>query len=233
METITSETIFDADVETPGQDNECLIPINEYGQRLGVSRRTLYRYAKVGRIKTKKHIGRTYVVDKPLKPAPVKTDIVRHDQTSELALPVEKDWFAFGMAKSQATARRKWQFACRTFVALFVVALIASVWLFQERQIQLGMIEGLQSQLNTAAVRGIATAAEVQELEQQLSMASVDLGAQQARHTTELEALRLSHAAAVGRLQDQIGTLTGQIVELSRQKDAMEAVEKLVPMGGQ
>ena len=198
MDRIETETILKPDVETVGQDNECLIPITDYAQRLGLSRRTVDRYAKVGRIETKKQLGRIYVVDKPLKPAPVKTDNVRHDKTSEFAPLVQSDWFDFGMVQAQAKAKTKWQIACLTFAVLFAVVVITGsaggVWLWTDRAAKANMLTAAQNQLTNAGE-------QFETLQDQLATERQD-------HITQLESLQTSYTATVGQLQE---TLTDRL----------------------
>ena len=54
-----------------------------YAHKQGISRRTLDRYAKLGKVKTKKRLGWTYIVDKPIKSTSDKTDYVGHDKKTE------------------------------------------------------------------------------------------------------------------------------------------------------
>lgn len=190
MDTVETETIVQEEPETVRQDDECLIPIEDYAQKLGVSRRTVDRYARVGRIETKKHLGRTMVIDKPYKPAPFLADAVRPEQTTELAPLVQNDWLNFGQALSQAKAKTKWQVACLTFAVLFVavtlVASVGGVWLHMS--------------LQTKADEVNAAGEQVSGLQTQLANAQLALN---------------NERVTVGRLQGQIAQLADQILELT------------------
>lgn len=190
MDMVETETLEEPGFETVRQDDESLIPIDDYAHKLGVSRRTVDRYARVGRIETKKHLGRTMVVDKPFKAAPFHEDSVRHEQTTELAPLVEKDWFNFGHALAQAKAKTKWQIACLTFVVLFVAVTLAAsaggVWLHMAMQTKTDQLTAAGEQANG--------------LQNQL-----------ANMQTTLDSERIT----VGRLQAQIALLADQILELT------------------
>lgn len=56
VETIESETILHA-------ESELLLPIEEYAERHGISRRTVNRYVKSGRLESTKQRGRTIIID--------------------------------------------------------------------------------------------------------------------------------------------------------------------------
>jgi len=197
MDTVETETVVQEEPETVRQDDECLIPIEDYAQKLGVSRRTVDRYARVGRIETKKHLGRTMVIDKPYKPALFHADAVRPEQTTELAPLVQNDWLNFGQALSQAKAKTKWQVACLTFAVLFVCVVLAAsiggVWLHMSLQTK-------TDEVNTAneQVGGLQT-----------QLANVQLTLDNERVT-------------VGRLQGQIAQLADQILELTNNLQQQE-----------
>jgi len=54
-----------------------------YAHKQGISRRTLDRYARLGKVEAKKRLGWTYVVDKPIKSTSDKTDYVGPDKKTE------------------------------------------------------------------------------------------------------------------------------------------------------
>ena len=54
-----------------------------YAHKQGISRRMLDRYARLGKVETKKRLGWTYVVDKPIKSTSDKTDYVGPDKKTE------------------------------------------------------------------------------------------------------------------------------------------------------
>lgn len=54
-----------------------------YAHKQGISRQTLDRYARLGKVETKKRLGRMYVVDKPIKSTSDKTDYVGPDKKTE------------------------------------------------------------------------------------------------------------------------------------------------------
>jgi hypothetical protein len=54
-----------------------------FDHKQGISGRTLDRYARLGKLETKKRLGWTYVVDKPIKSTSDKTDYVGPDKKTE------------------------------------------------------------------------------------------------------------------------------------------------------
>jgi len=190
MDTVETETLLQPDSETVRQDSECLIPIDEYARKLGVSRRTVDRYARVGRIETKKHLGRTMVIDTPLRPESAHEDGVGQEQMTDLAPLAHKDWFHFGQTLAQAKAKTKWQIACLTFVVLLVAVLLAAsvggVWLYMSLQTK-------ADQLTTA--------------NEQLSGLQTQLA--------NMQGVLDNERVTVGRLQAQIAQLADQVLELT------------------
>ncbi len=54
-----------------------------YAHKQGISRRTLDRYARLGKVETKKRLGWAYVVNKSIKSTSDKTDDVGPDKKTE------------------------------------------------------------------------------------------------------------------------------------------------------
>ena len=54
-----------------------------YAYKQEISRRTANRYARLGKLETKKRLGWTYVVNKPIKSISDKTDDVEPDKKTE------------------------------------------------------------------------------------------------------------------------------------------------------
>ncbi len=54
-----------------------------YAYKQVISRRTLDRYARLGKVETKKRLGWMYVVDKPIKSTSDKADYVGPDKKTE------------------------------------------------------------------------------------------------------------------------------------------------------
>lgn len=126
---------------------EPLLAIDDYARQEQVSRRTINRYVKVGRLQARKIKGRTFIVDMPIEPAIVqpasapetqdRTDrTVQVPGTSHLAIPVKNDWIAFGAAQAYAKSRHKWQVAFFVVAVLLIIVLVvgagAGVWFYQE-----------------------------------------------------------------------------------------------------
>jgi len=213
MDAIETETKLEPDVETAGQGNEGLIPIKDYAERFGVSRRTVERYAKVGRIEIKKQLGRIYVVDNPPKPAPPSTESVRLDEMSDLTPLVQKDWFDFGMAQAQAQAKAKtkWQIACLAFAVLLVAAVITGsgggVWLWKDRVAKANALTAVRRQLTDGAE-------QINALQGQLATERQDyatrLASQQAGYAAKINVLTAAETQ-LATAAEQFNTLQDQL----------------------
>lgn len=231
MDVIRTETTFEPSLGKARKDIERLIPIEDYAQKIGVSRSTVDRYAQTGRIETKKQHGQTFVVDRPL---------------------VEKDWFALGLVQAQAKAKTLWQIACLMFAALFVLAVLAGsvggVRLWADRvasaemltatQIQVAdagkQITSMQEQLTAerrdhttrlesqrveyaARIDGLATAGtQLTRAAEQLKGLQAQLAAERQDHKAQLKSQQVSHAATVDQLHAGISKLASHVVELSK-----------------
>jgi len=123
VRTIESETV-------PHNDHELLIPIAEYASRESLSRRTVDRYVRFGRLEKVKQHGQTYILDKPLKPPP--RDLVMSDKVpdSQIVPFVQTDWIRLGYLQARSRAKTAWQIYAILLTVLFVCLLLASLWLF-------------------------------------------------------------------------------------------------------
>ena len=122
---IESETVLHG-------EPELLLPIDEYALRHGVSRRTVNRYVKSGRLDSTKSHGRTMILDKPLKPPVQDTRNVQANIDSQLVPFAQADWIRFGMLQARSKSKAIWQAYAIVLTALFVALLLASLWLFTQ-----------------------------------------------------------------------------------------------------
>lgn len=106
-------------------------PIAEYAARHNISRRTVDRYVKCGRLETTKQHGRTMILDKPLKPQPSDTGQGRTDTDCQLVLS-QTDWMHLGYLKARSKSKTIWQTYAIVLTILFVSLLLASLWLFTQ-----------------------------------------------------------------------------------------------------
>ncbi|MHC4117698.1 MAG: hypothetical protein ACYSWO_09345 [Planctomycetota bacterium] len=245
MGVMENNTTVGSSTGRTGKEMERLIPIDKFAQKMGITRSTVDRYAKAGRIETKEQQGQMYVVDKPL---------------------AEKDWFDFGIVQAQARSKTRWQVACFVFATLFVVVALAGaaggVRLWTDRaasaeilaetraqvadrrllltalQLQVAdadkQIASLQEQL-TAEGRDHAARIESQQAQytakidelakarnqltvttEQLKALQGQLAAERKNYDARLKSQKESHAATVAQLHASISKLSGHIVELSK-----------------
>ena len=123
VRTIESETVLH-------NDHDLLIPIAEYASRERLSRRTVDRYVRFGRLEKVKQHGQTYILDKPLKPPP--RDLVTSDKVpdSQIVSFVQTDWVRLGYLQARSRAKTAWQIYAILLTVLFVCLLLVSLWLF-------------------------------------------------------------------------------------------------------
>ncbi len=111
---------------------ELLLPIDEYAARHSVSRRTVNRYVKGGRLDATKQHGRTMIIDKPLKPSARDTRHVSANIDTQLVSFTQADWIRFGMLQARSKAKAIWQTYAIVLTVLFVALLMVSLWLFTQ-----------------------------------------------------------------------------------------------------
>jgi len=122
---IDSETVLHA-------EPELLLPIDEYATRHGISRRTVNRYVKSGRLDSSKNHGRTMIVDKPLKPQSQDSRHVKPNIDSQLVPFAQADWIRFGILQARSKSKTIWQtYAIVVTILLFALTLV-SVCLFMQ-----------------------------------------------------------------------------------------------------
>lgn len=122
---IESETVLHG-------EPELLIPADEYASRHGVSRRTVNRYVKSGRLDSTKQHGRTMIIDKPLKPQSQDTRHVKPNIDSQLVPFAQADWIRYGFLQARSKSKTLWQAYAIVLTVLFVALLMASLWLFTQ-----------------------------------------------------------------------------------------------------
>lgn len=127
VESIESETVLHA-------EPELLVPISEYASRQGLSRRTIDRYARTGRLEKVRQHGQTYILDKPLKPPQIETVRTENVPDSQIISLAQTDWIHFGYLKASAKSKTLWQAYAIVLTVLFVSLLLASLWLFTQWQ---------------------------------------------------------------------------------------------------
>lgn len=190
MDVIKTETTFGPPLENQGRDSERLIPIEDFARDIGISRRAAARHAKAGRIKTKEREGNTYVVDRP---------------------PAEKDWFEFGVARVQATAKTRWQIACLTIATLLVAAVIAAsaagVWLWTGMTTSARTLVEAQDRLRAAG--------------EQIVALQLQLADEHRDHIAELEAQKAD-------FDSRANAFAAADVQLARAADQFKAMQALL-----
>jgi len=125
VETIESKTVLHA-------EPEFLVPIEEYAALHNISRRTVDRYVRSGRLEKIRQHGQTYILDKPLKPQVQKTGQDRNVPDSQIVPLSQTDWMRLGYLNARAKSKTLCQVYAIVLTALFVALLLANLWLFTQ-----------------------------------------------------------------------------------------------------
>ena len=123
--TIHSETVLHA-------EHELLVPIDEYADRESISRRTVDRYCRIGRLEKVKQHGQSYIIDKPLKSPPIETVRTENVPDSQIVQFAQADWIRYGFLQARSKSKTIWQTYAIALTVLFVALLLASLWLFTQ-----------------------------------------------------------------------------------------------------
>jgi len=99
---------------------ELLLPIDEYANRHDISRRTVDRYVKLGRLEATKKLGRTMIVDKPLKPFDQDKRQGKSAVDSQIVQFAYADLIRYGSLLTRSKAKTIWQ----------IYAIVVSILLF-------------------------------------------------------------------------------------------------------
>ncbi len=219
MKTITVQETLEDTVPTL-QLERALVPIDEFAAREGVSRSAIEDWAKLGLVQIRRHKGKTFIVDVPPGPYDDSCRTLNNRQEiSSASTPPKPTGF--------------WQFTAIVSVICTFAAVLASLWLYSDRQ---GLLDGvtlvyekidktnenfmhakqqaeiLQNQLDEAKMeldrlRGqfVRSQIEVKDVRNQLNNARQNI-----------VALRQYNAEAAQRLNEQIEKLTELTDEVSK-----------------
>lgn len=125
------ETISPTD--TAFAESETILPIDEYGLKWGISRRTVDRYIETGRVRGIKKSGRTFCIDNEPKPPMDNSGMAGFSdrQTdANLDLPVKTDWIRFGVMSNQARQASVYKVLTASLTVLIVAIVSISAWWF-------------------------------------------------------------------------------------------------------
>ena len=189
--------------------SEVVIGIDEYADKHRITRRTVDRYVRAGKVEKIRQYGKTLVVDKPPIPnfkTSVKSEKSGTSGTVEIEPFVREDWVNFGAARAYAASRHKWQAAFFVVSVLFVLVLMASgiggTYLYQTNKTLSAQVVAAGEQASQAVTESNAAhAAEVGGLQLRID---------------ELTKANAEKDSQIVNLTARITTLTNQVVELSR-----------------
>lgn len=125
VQAIESETVLTG-------EPELLLPIDEYASRHGISRRTVNRYVKSGRLEATKQRGRTIIIDKPLKPQSQDTQSVTPNTDSQIVPFSPTELIRYGMLQARSKSKTSWQVYAIVVTILCVAFMLASLWFFTQ-----------------------------------------------------------------------------------------------------
>ncbi len=108
---------------------------NEYAEKYNISRRTVSRYIKQGKLEAVRRTGRTYVVDQkpletPIKPEPVKQLDNADNWPEQLIRQPDNDAPEPSQLSMQAKTYHRWQSLSIALTVAASITTLATVWMY-------------------------------------------------------------------------------------------------------
>ena len=220
METIIEQETFEDTVPKLRLERP-LVPIDEFAAREGVSRSAIEDWANLGLVQIRRHKGKTFVVDVP--PAP-------YDDSCRIPINRQEPCSASAPPKPIG---RLWQPIAIVSVVCAFAAVLASSWLYADRQ---GLLDGITlvyEKIDRANENFMRTKQQAEILQSQFYEAKMELDrlrGQFVRSQAEakdvrnqlnsarqnLDSIRQYNAEAAQRLNEQIEKLTELTDEASK-----------------
>jgi methyl-accepting chemotaxis protein len=219
MRTIAEQKTFE-DTIPRLQLERALVPIDKFAAREGVSRSAVEDWANLGLVQIRRHKGKTFVVDVP--PGPYGD-----------AYRTLSDQQQLSYRNTLPRPTGIWRLAATVSVVCALVAVLASFWLYADRQGLLDSIASVYERIDKADENFTRTEQQAQTLQSQLdeTRAQLDqLKGQLIRSQAEvrnvrnqlnnarqnLGTIRQYNAEAAQRLNEQIERLTELTNEVSK-----------------
>ena len=119
-------------IDIPGQPT---LTAHEYAEKYNISRRTVTRYIKQGKLEAVRRKGRTHVIDLEPSETPIETEHAKKldsldSESGQLVRQPDDYVFKLGQLSVQAKAGHRWQFLSIVLVVLLFLATPAAVWLY-------------------------------------------------------------------------------------------------------
>jgi hypothetical protein len=170
-------------------------------------------------------------------------EMLEIEETPESVQIPQNDGYRFGILAAGARSTRNWQLAALFLVSLFFVTLFAAIWLYADREIQVGTLEQANASLEKLSDGSEQVGEEVQVLQRSLSRSQeqvellqkeVDasrtqikgvenelLLGEQDRETIRNELGK--SRAEVGRLRSELGSSEAEVSRLQNELDKAQA----------
>lgn len=123
-------------IDIPGQPT---LTADDYAGKYGISRRTVSRYIKQGKLEAVRRTGRTYVIDQKPAETPIKTEPAKRldnlaSKPGQLAKKPDDYLFKLGQLSVQAKAGHRWQSLSIVLIVAAFIAVPAAVWMYSTWQ---------------------------------------------------------------------------------------------------
>lgn len=153
MKTITEQKTLEDPVPKL-QLERALVPIDEFAAREGVSRSAIEDWANMGLVQIRRHKGETFVVDVPPSPYDNSYQVLSDQQPRYRNVPPRP--------------KGVWQFAVTASAVCAFAAILASLWLYADRQGLLDNITLAYERIDKADENFTRTKQQAQTLQSQL-----------------------------------------------------------------
>ena len=154
------------------------------------------------------------ITDEQLKPVDETVEVKEKAKSTQIT---QEDGTQVSLLIAQAKSKRTWQIAALLSIAFFFATLVANLWLYTDRKIQLEKLNQANANIQTAYNNSRRATQQIETLQNELSSSKTQIG----RVQNELD----SYKAQVKTLRNELTQARQNLRDI--QKRNAEAVERL------
>jgi len=196
---------------------------NDYAAKHGISRRTVSRHIKQGKLEALKRSGRTYIVDLEPVDTPIRTESARRLDTQDaesgqIVRQADDDLRELAPAPAKASAGYRWKYLAIVLVVAASVAVPASVWMYSSWKNSAEALASSLERTTTISAELVTATATIKQLQDGLSQAMAN-----ANERAVEAALESSYRAVNQSLREALATARQKLADERRRTANLEA----------
>jgi len=201
-------------IDIPGRPE---LTANDYAEKYNISRRTVSRYIKQGKIDAVRRKGRTFIIDlepkeTPIEPEPADKLNNQDTESGQLAITSES-YFRLGELTVKAKAGQRWKMLSCILLVLVFIATPAVVWLYLSWQDTAADLVSSQAATNAITADLDNTTNTIDQLEKEMAQAKTT-AAELTATITAGDTIRQNQQQTIQELRDQLEKERSRINEL-------------------